>query len=594
MTIRVADYITQSLRDAGVNTIFLLSGGGMMHLVDAAGKTQGIRYVCHHHEQSCAMAADGYARQKGALGACYATSGPGGTNTITGIVGAWQDSTPTIFVTGQSKTSQTIALSGIEGLRQFGTFEVDIVPMVRSVTKYAVMITDPNTTRYHVEKAIHLAMSGRPGPVLLDIPLNIQGAQIDPATQQGYTPEPEIHAPAAKEMTVMMQQLRAAKRPVILAGYGVRVAGATEALKKLAETWNIPVVTSQLGKDVLAYDHPLFVGHSGPKGDRAGNFALQTADLILSIGCSLHSQTTGWEADLFAPNAFKILVDLDEAVLKRQEVKLQLKVRAGGAETLAALAKEKYDKASDIWPARCREWKSRFAVKNEPHKRDNGINFYDFAESLSNALKGHETIVTDAGSAFYVMGQAFRVKEGQRFLCSGSLGTMGFAVPAGIGAALADPTRQIVSITGDGSLMTNVHDLGVMSHERLNLKLFVINNEGYVSIRNTQRSFFAGHQVGTDSESGVFIPKMADLARTFNLPLVMCDKAEDLAITIAKVMSMQGPVLCEIVSTHAQELMPSVTSIRLEDGRMQSQPIHNMSPIIPPAELAEILKMDEA
>ena len=593
MTMRVADYVTQALRDAGVDTIFLLSGGGMMHLVDAAGKTPGIRYVCNHHEQAGAMAADGYARQKCGLGATYATSGPGGTNTITGIVGCWQDSTPTVFITGQSKTTQTIHLSGIEGLRQFGTFEVDIVPMVASVTKYATMLTDAKKARYHVEKAIYLATSGRPGPVLLDIPLDIQGAQIDPDAQEGYTPEARNDAPAISDIQQIANHLRYAHRPVILAGYGVRVANAQDALRAFAEKLGIPVVTSQLGKDVLPYDHPLFVGHSGPKGDRPGNFAVQTADVIVSLGCSLHSQSTGWESHLFAPDALKILVDLDPAVLKRQEVPVQMKVQAGVAETLAALENENIDVAKPAWAARCREWKQRFAVKNEPHKRDvGGINFYSFAEALSVALHGGETVVTDAGSAFYVMGQAFRLKEGQRFISSGSLGTMGFAVPAAVGAALADPKRQVVSVTGDGSLMTNVHDLATMSHYKLNVKLFVINNHGYISIRNTQRAFFAGHQVGTDDESGVFIPRMDDLAKTFNLPHVVCDKEADLETCIRKVMAMDGPVFCEIRAASVQELMPNVTSIRLADGRMQSQPIHNMVPLIPEQELNAILSVE--
>ncbi len=592
MKMRVADYITQALRDASVDTIFLLSGGGMMHLVDAAGKTEGIHYVCSHHEQASAMAADGYARQRGGLGACYATSGPGGTNTITGIVGAWQDSTPCVFVTGQSKTTQTIALSGIQGLRQFGTFEVDIVPMVESITKYAVMLSDVERVRYHVEKAIHLATHGRPGPVLLDVPLNIQGAQMDADMQEGYTPEVENFTATPQEIKTMAELLRGARRPVILAGYGVRVADAQATLRSFAETFNIPVVTTQLGKDVLHYDHPLFVGHSGPKGDRAGNFALQTADVILSLGCSLHSQTTGWEANLFAPDAVKIMVEPDAAVLARQEVAVQHKICAGASEVMSALLQTGVGKTSESWSERCREWKTRFAVRNEPHQRNNGINFYDFAESLSTTLEGNETIVTDAGSAFYVMGQAFRLKAGQRFICSGSLGTMGFAVPAACGAALAAPGRTIVSVTGDGSLMSNIHDLATMSHYKLNVKLFVINNHGYISIRNTQRAFFAGHQVGTDDESGVFIPKMADLARTYNLPHVVCETASDLDACITSVMAMPGPVFCEIVAASVQDLIPTVTSIKLPDGRMQSQPIHNMTPIIPPEELKKIMAVD--
>ena len=586
---RVADYITQELFRNGVDTIFLLAGGGMMHLVDAAGKTKGLKYICNHHEQSCAMAADGYARQKGGLSAAYATSGPGGTNTITGIVGAYQDATPIVFITGQSKASQTIESSQITDLRQFGTFEVNIVPIVKTITKYAIMITEPSTVRYHLEKAIHLARSGKPGPVLLDVPLDIQGADMDPEKQRGFSQEEQLFYPSANDIDLIVGYLIKAKRPLILAGQGVRIANSHTKLGQFAEKLSIPVVLSQLGKDVLPYDDPCFVGHPGPKGDRPGNFAIQTADLILTLGCSLHSQTTGWEADLFAPEAVKIMVDIDLAVLARQEIKLDMRVHAGVAEIISALDKEEIQPCSKVWLERCCRWKKDYAVNRELHSSDHRINFYAFADALSNALEGHETVVTDAGSAFYVMGQAFRVKGKQRFISSGSLGAMGFALPAAVGAALAAPERMIISVTGDGSLMPNMHDLSVMSYNKLNLKLFIINNEGYVSIRNTQHSFFEGHQVGTDADSGIFIPKIGDLAKAFQLPHLVCHNEAELNKIIKKAASMKGPVICEIIATQNQQILPSVTSIRLENGKMMSQPIHNMSPVIPIEELQKIM-----
>lgn len=591
MKMRVADYIASRLLELGTEHVFLLNGGMMMHLVDTLGRPGGLRYICNHHEQASAMAADGYARRSGKLGVCYATSGPGATNLLTGLVGAWQESTPLLFLTGQSKSTQTIHGAGIPDLRQFGTFEVDIVPIVQSVTKYAQLVMDPLTIRYHLEKALHIAMSGRPGPVLLDLPLDVQGALIDPDQLPGYTPETAQLAPQASSIDSIMTLLNAAKRPLILAGYGIRCANAVQQFRQLVETFNIPVVTTQLGKDVLFYEHPLFVGHSGPKGDRPGNFAVQTADLILSIGCSLHAQSTGWESDLFAPDAVKIQVDLDQAVLAREQVNVSHKIQAGSLEFIDAMLAQPAPAVDCApWRACCHAWKQRYPVRLEAHERSaEGINFYHFAEALSTALDQDACVVADAGSAFYVMGQAWRLKSGQRFISSGSLGAMGFALPAANGAAAADATRPTVCVTGDGSLMTNVHELATMSHYHLNVKLFVINNDGYVSMRNTQRDFCAGHYVGADRDSGVFIPTMESLAASYGLPFIRCVAEDDLNAAIMKTMAIEGPVLCEVVAMRDQKIIPTVVSVKLPDGRMQSSQIHNMSPLLSDGVMAQEL-----
>lgn len=580
MKVRVADYIASRLLEIGSEQVFLVSGGMMMHLVDALGRPGGLRAICNHHEQASAMAADGYARSTGKLGVCYATSGPGATNILTGLLGAWQDSTPMLFLTGQSKSTQTIHGSRIPGLRQFGTFEVDIVPIVASVTKYAQTIMDPLTIRYHLEKALHTARTGRPGPVLLDVPLDVQGALIDPDQLAGYIPEPLQFEPEPSSIGHVMALLRAAKRPLILAGYGIRCAHAVEQFRQFVERFKLPVATTQLGKDVMYFDHPLFVGHPGPKGDRPGNFAVQTADLILSIGCSLHSQTTGWENDLFAPDAIKVQVDLDRAVMAREQVHVSHKIHAGCTEFISAMMAQTAP-ATDwtAWRACCLSWKQRYPVRLEPHERgSDGINFYHFAEALSGALDHDVSVVADAGSAFYVMGQAFRLKSGQRFISSGSLGAMGFALPTANGVAASGRPGATVCVTGDGSLMTNVHELATTSHYRLNVKLFVINNDGYVSMRNTQRDFCGGHYVGADRHSGVFIPTMKSLAASYALPYVCCSKEDDMAATIAMVMASDGPMFCEVVAMRDQHIIPTVTSVRLADGSMQSSQIHNMFP----------------
>ncbi|MBI5890586.1 MAG: thiamine pyrophosphate-binding protein [Nitrosomonadales bacterium] len=586
MKIRTADYIARRLREWGVDKVFMLSGGGMMHLVDSVGRAEGMHAICNHHEQCSAIAADAQARFTGRIGVCYATSGPGATNILTGLVGAWQDSSPVLFLTGQSKSTQTIQGAGIAGLRQFGTFEVDIVPIVKPVTKYAVMVTDPNTIRYHLEKAHYLATTGRPGPVLLDLPLDVQGALIEPESLEGYMPEAAANQLEEKDLIKVVDILRNAKRPLVLSGVGIRAAGAVDVFRRLVDRMNIPVVTSQLGKDALFYDHPLFVGHSGPKGDRAGNFAVQTADVILSLGCSLHSQTTGWENSLFAPEAVKIQVDIDEAVLAREQLNVAVKIKSDVSEFLLGL-EPMVGKgfASDAWRNVCVSWKSRYAVNREPHDRTaEAVNYYDFAEELSCALKGDECVVTDAGSAFYAMGQGFRAKLGQRFISSGSLGAMGFALPASNGVATANGNATIC-VTGDGSLMTNIHDLAVTSHYKLNVKLFVLNNEGYLSIRNTQRDFFNGMFVGTDADSGVFIPDLESQAKTYRVPFLRCERTSDLKEVIARALDISGPVLVEIAALRDQRMIPSVMSERLPDGRMQSKPLHEMYPYLAQSEV---------
>jgi len=406
MPIRVSDYIASHLKKIGVKSVFLLAGGGMMHLIDAVSRVDGIKYLCNHHEQACAMAAEAYARQTNSLGVCYATSGPGATNVLTGLVGAWQDSAPVLFLTGQSNVSQTIQGSQIVGLRQFGTFEVDIVSIVQSVTKYAVFLDDPNMVRYHLEKAINLALNGRPGPVLIDVPLNVQGALIEPATLHGYHETPPPAEGLIDEVgRQILDKIRSSQRPLILAGHGIRCAGAVPLFRKFVRRFQVPVVTTQLAKDLLPYDDTLFTGHPGVKGDRPGNFAVQNADLILSVGCSLHTQTTGYEFDMFAVKAYKIQVDLDEAVLKREKVGVQQKVRCDVTsflEKLTAVAGADWDSGGfEEWRQRCQDWKLRGAVSREPHKIDEGpVNFYEFADVLSNLLGGNETIVTDAGLRF--------------------------------------------------------------------------------------------------------------------------------------------------------------------------------------------------
>ena len=586
MKIRVADYIVNRLHQEGIDTVFLLNGGGMMHLVDAVGRHTGVKVVCNHHEQASAMAADGYARLSGGVGACFATSGPGATNILTGVVGAWQDSSRVIFITGQSKVTQTIANSNIQGLRQFGTFEVDIVPIVKSVTNYSHMIIDPRSIRYHLEKALYLISSGRPGPALLDLPLDIQGSLIDPAELDSFSPTEEDLVVPSADMDEILSLLDNSTRPILLVGNGINASGAALVFREFVDRLKIPVVTTQLGKDVLYYDHPLFVGHSGPKGDRAGNFAVQTADLIISLGCSLHSQTVGWENKLFAPDAFKVQVDVDSALFEREDIGVNLKIKLPIVEFIDWLYPLVVEHFSHDWRLLCLDWKNRYPVYREPHKVVSGsINMYHFMHELSKKLDSNVCVTTDSGSSFYVTGQALLVKDGQRFISSGSLGAMGFALPAACGAAFVESRITSVCITGDGSLMTNLHELATVSHYKLNLKIFIINNDGYVSMRNTQRAFFSGELVASDESSGVFIPSIKAISETFKIDHVLCDGIEGMQSVISDVLERKGPVICEVICQKDQVLMPSVASKKLPDGRMVSTPLHDMVPSLSDEEI---------
>jgi len=590
MEMRVSDYIAHHLADCGVRAAYMLSGGGMMHLIDAVGRESRIKYYCNHHEQASAMAAEGYARQTGTLGVCYATSGPGGTNLLTGVTGAWLDSSPILLLTGQSKLACTIRGSGIPELRQFGTFEVNIVPIVESITKYAVFLDDPKLVRFHLEKAIYLATHGRPGPVLIDIPLDIQGAKVNIDELIGFSPDDtgvsDLDDALLDTIRIKLQQ---AKRPLILAGHGINCAGRAMQFRKLVAALDIPVATTQLAKDLLAYDSPNFVGHPGVKGDRAGNFAVQNADVLLSVGCSMHEQTTGYEAEGFAPNTYKIQIEIDRAILKREHIGVPMKIECSVENFFGKAARKLHvekSPAHQAWKKRCQDWKMKYAVRNEPHLLEGGpINFYEFADCLSDVVDEHATIVTDAGSAFYVMGQAFRVKQGQRYIVSGGLGAMGYALPASIGACADDANRTVVCVTGDGSLQVNIHELQVLRHYNLNLKLFVINNDGYVSIRNTQQSFFNGNFVGSSKDSGVSLPTLNKVAESYGLPYLECKLRENLADILAKVLATKGPIICGIQAQSDQKIIPSVSSKVLPDGSMKSMPLHHMYPFLDDEEI---------
>jgi acetolactate synthase-1/2/3 large subunit len=585
--IRVADYIAQTIERQGTDAFFMLSGGMMMHLLDAFGRIPSIRYYCNHHEQACAMAADAYARESGKLGLCMATSGPGATNILTGLVGAYQDSVPVLFLTGQCKRKETVRGRGIKGLRQCGFLEVDIIPIVESVTKYAAFVDNPRDIRMHLEKAIHLATTGRPGPVLLDLPLDVQAALIIPDELPGYQPE-QIHPPVpAGELDRVFHAIQNARRPIILAGHGVRSAGLVETFQQLVEKWQVPVATSLMAKDLLPENHPLFVGHPGPRANRGANFAVQSADVIVSMGCSLHIQTVGYEGDLFAPNALKIQIDLDPALLEREHIGANWKFAWDLHDYLPMLIdkvrKPWGGEGADAWRAACHQWKQNYSSRKENHRfgaETDLVNLYEFIDLLSDELSGQETILTDAGQPHPILGQAFRPKAGQRYLNPGSFAEMGYALPASMGVAVAAPAKSVIAVIGDGSLQTNIQELQTLVHHQFNVKLFVINNDGYASIRNTQKTFFNGFFVGSTPSSGVTMPNTEKICRAYGLAYERCENRGALRDTIRRVLAQSGPVLCEVMAQIDQRILPAVPSQLLPDGSMRSKALHEMAPEI--------------
>jgi len=573
----------------GTDTVFMVSGGGIMHLTDALGRNKRLRYVCCHNEQAVTMAADGYAKISGAFGAALLTTGPGATNAITGVVGAWQDSSRVFVVSGQSKYSQTIHKSGLKGLRQFGVQEADILPMVSTITKYSAMVDKPEDIRYHLEKAMFLASYGRPGPVWIDVPLDVQGSPIDPRKLRGFNPRAEgfkdpVPAAAPSEIAAVRKALSGASRPVLVAGQGVRISGAADLLMKFAEKNGLPVVTPRLGIDLMPTSHPLYVGRPGIKGDRAANFAVQNADLLLCIGTRLSINLTGHEYSKFARGAKVLVVDPDAVEHSKKTVRIDRFIKSDASKFLKAMSSFKKGPASSDWPAwaaKCRGWKNRYPVVLPEYRKPGGkVNTYYFAEVLSELSSEHDAIVIDSGSSSYVMSQAVSIKKGQRYLASGGLGAMGYAVPASIGASAALGRGRVLCITGDGSMHMNLQELETISHYGLPIKMFVFNNGGYASIKTTQRNFFQSMFVGVDAGSGVSLPEWKKVAELYRMKWILADKPASLPARVKAALAAKGPVLCEIICSADQLIIPTVYSIKRPDGKMVSRPLEDMFPFL--------------
>jgi len=585
--IRVADYIVQTLADNGVRHVFMLVGGGAMFLNDAFGIGKRIKYVCNQHEQACAMAAEGYARLKGKMAVACVTSGPGGTNTLTGVLGQWLDSIPVLYLSGQVRYETTVASTGLP-LRQLGDQEANIIDIVRPITKYAVMVTNPQLIRYHLEKAIHLATSGRPGPVWLDIPLNVQSAVIEEPNLKSYDPaeDSETSAPSFLEEQVdkVLRELANSERPVILAGAGIRLAGASGTFYEVAEKLGIPVQVAWDAIDLFPSDHPLYGGRPSALGQRGANFIFQNADLLLSLGCRLNIRQIGYAFPAVARAAYKISVDIDPNELKKPTLKIDLPICADVGEFIrlinARLVNNKLSPKTD-WLAWCRERIRRYpVVLPEYRRRRKLVNPYVFCEALSGRLNEHDVVVSSNGASCVIPIQVMQIRRGQRHIVNSGCAAMGYGLPAAVGACFANEGRRVICLEGDGSIQLNIQELETVHYHRLPLKIFLFNNDGYLSIRTTQNSFFDGHLVGESEKSGVGFPDFVRVAKAYGIHACRIRTHKDLGEKVDQVLQADGPVLCDVHMDPDQLFVPRTTSKRLPDGRMVSSPLEDMFPFL--------------
>lgn len=579
---RVADYIAQFIaeHEQTAKTVFMVSGGGNMHLIDALGKNERLKYVCNHHEQACAMAAEGYARVSNMIGIAYVTTGPGGTNAITGVMGAWVDSIPMMIISGQVKFETTIASQTELSLRQLGDQEINIVDIVRPITKYAVMITDKNNIRYHLEKAVYEVKHGRPGPVWLDVPLDIQGAQVEPGVLAGFIAPTESNYDLKIEEVIAA--LNKAKRPVIIAGNGIVLSGAVSEFRELIKKLNIPVIGTFARYDIVNDEDVLYAGRFGSVGHRAGNFAVQNSDLILAIGARLNIRAVSYNWNCFGREAVKIVVDIDENELKKHTLKADISITAdAGAFIRELLIACNNPLDCDDWVKQCKQYRSTFpTIIPERQASLEKVDSYNFFDVLSDCAADDTIFVFGNGTACVSSYQSLRLKGSQKVVVNSGCASMGYDLPAAIGAWYAAQDKPVICVTGDGSLQMNIQELQTITHNKIPLKLFVLNNEGYSSIRNTQRGFFNGHFVGSGRESGVSCPDTLKIAEAYGFQGVRISNQDNLKEQLQSVLQCQGPIICEIMLDLEEKMEPKLSSEKKPDGKMVSKPLEDMYPFV--------------
>jgi acetolactate synthase-1/2/3 large subunit len=588
VTIKLSDWVFKFVASLGVKQVFEVTGGGAMHLNDSLGQCRELEYICTLHEQAAAMAAESYAKVANDIGVCVVTTGPGATNALTGVAGAWLDSTPMLVISGQVKRAD---LKGASGVRQMGVQEVDIVAMASPITKYAVTIIEPNDIRYHLEKAAHLARTGRPGPVWIDIPLDVQGAMIDEGALRGFDPAEIARSglvsrdelAAAVRRTI--ESLNAAERPALLIGNGVRLGHARAEMRALIERLGLPVLTTWPAHDMVPDDHPLMIGRPGPVAPRGANFALQNSDWLLALGARLDLVVTGYAPQNFARAARKIMVDLDAAELRKMKDTVAVTVCADVKDFIAELTRQLRDvKKPDrsAWDARCREWRTKYPVVLPEYRHlPDGVSTYVLAEAISEASSADDVIVSgSSGAGIEIFCLAVKLKEGQRLFLTTALGAMGNGLPAVIGACLAHGRRRTLCVDGDGGLQLNIQEFETIRRLQLPIKLFVLNNEGYASIRTSQTRYF-GRLAGADATSGVTLPALRGVAEAYGLPYARIENDRDLVSQVGELLAAPGPTVIEVMTPREEPRAPSLSSTRKPDGSMVSKPLEDLWPFLP-------------
>lgn len=588
MKIKLSNYVAEFLVEHGIDTVFTVTGGGAMHLNDGLGHQEGLHCVYQHHEQACAIAGEAYARMHNKIGAVCVTTGPGGTNAITGVVGGWLDSIPMLVLSGQVRYDTTARSTGL-GIRAMGDQEFDICKAVDSMTKYCEMVINPTDIKYCLEKALYLAQIGRPGPCWLDIPLNVQGAFIETEELRSFDPTECIDEkpvkPSKETIEKILRKIKEAKRPVINAGNGIRISGGYPEFCELVEKLNIPVVTGWNSIDLIEDKHPLYVGRGGIMGDRAGNFAIQNSDLVLSLGSRLSIRQVGYNFKTWAREAYTIVVDVDSEELKKPTIHVDMPVCADVKELMQMLNETLGDTKLDtdsFWLEKCAHWKETYPVVLPKHYEQKGLaNVYAFIKEVSRVLpEGYVTVVGN-GSACVVGSHGYEIKKDQRFIINSAIASMGYDLPAAIGACVAEGGRELVCLSGDGSIQMNLQELQTIRTNKLPIKIFVINNNGYHSIRQTQTNFFGEPYVGIGPQShDLEFPDLEKIAYAYDYPFFRCESNDTLTETISSVFATEGAVICEIIVSTDQNFEPKSATKRLEDGTLVSPPLEDLAPFL--------------
>jgi acetolactate synthase-1/2/3 large subunit len=579
----VSEYIFDFFCDKGINTVFMITGGQAMYLNDAVGKNKNYEIICTHHEQSATMSADAYGRIKNKPAIALVTAGPGSVNALNGVIGGYTDSSPMIVISGQANLS-FVKYQDETNIRQFGVQGINIKPLVSHYVKYFITIDEVSKLQYYLEKAYNEAMSGRPGPVWIDVPLDLQRQEIDKNDFIFHENLIEQPSPVgSKYFNQIVERLSKSKRPIFLIGQGVSLAGAREDFLQLLETIKIPVITSRLGIDLIESENPLYVGRPGNYGERSANFAIQNSDLIISIGCRLASALVGHAPAEFGKNAYKYVVDIDENELNKPGVKIDTKILMDCKEFILGLKMHLADKPFlnfSEWITVCNNWKKNYPVLQPEYQNEKPVNSYYFINKLSALVSANANILVDTGSCFHVACQTWKIKKGQHYLTTGGLSSMGYWV-AGIGACLANNRKETIVITGDGSLQMNLQEFATIKHNKLPIKVFILNNNGYLLIRHTQRNFMEDRFVGESPQTGVWCPDSLEIAKAYGIKAIRINTIESIDEKIKEVLSCDEPVVCDVMTPEWQMLIPRVASDKSPDGKLISREYADMFPYLP-------------